>query len=488
MKNQPVILIVDDSTLSRKSIQNVLDQEEYELRFANDGFEALRVAMEEPPDLILLDVMMPGIDGFEVCKRLRETPRLEAVPVLMITAMDDRNSRIKGIEAGADDFISKPFDRTLLKTRVRTITRLNRYRRLIKERTRFEWVIEHAEDGYIILSQTDEIEYLNTRAATLLGIEYTPSLIGERLNPFLKKRFICEPIEAWENWPQSVIENPNAVRFIIQPETDSFHSKWLQIGCLDVPEDEHESIVLIIKDVSTFINDQRLTWSFHGMMSHKLRTPLNVIKSSLELFRSDHLDPENETVFRMLKDGVYRLDGELSEILDFIDSPFKAHAQDFTTVEELKGVVMQVASSLDVNQHKIYVENLDDDWALPLSKKAFRAVLTELIGNSQKFHPRKSPTITVVLQEEGENVLVRVLDDGIHLSEETLEKAWTPYYQGEKYFTGQMDGMGLGLSMVASIVWEVNGDFKIKNRIDKPGVEVIVSLPFVAEDIEIKAP
>jgi diguanylate cyclase (GGDEF)-like protein len=81
---------------------------------------------------MLLDVMMPDMDGFEVCTRLRANPRLAELPVVMVTALDDRESRLRGLEVGADDFMSKPFDRAELRARIRTITRLNRYRRLVE--------------------------------------------------------------------------------------------------------------------------------------------------------------------------------------------------------------------------------------------------------------------------------------------------------------------------------------------------------------------
>jgi PAS domain S-box-containing protein len=95
----------------------------------------LNRAADLSPDLILLDVMMPGMDGFEVCRRLRASDQLAEVPIILVTALDDRDSRIQGMEAGADDFVTKPIDRVELRARVRTVTRLNRYRRLLAERT-----------------------------------------------------------------------------------------------------------------------------------------------------------------------------------------------------------------------------------------------------------------------------------------------------------------------------------------------------------------
>src|ERR1039458_10483566 len=127
----PKILIVDDDPPTRETLTTLLSVGSYELVTATNGTEALIIASELLPDLILLDVMMPVVDGFEVCRRLRADPRLAEVPIIMLTALDDRASRLRGLEAGADDFLNKPFDGSELRTRVRTITRLNRYRRLV---------------------------------------------------------------------------------------------------------------------------------------------------------------------------------------------------------------------------------------------------------------------------------------------------------------------------------------------------------------------
>jgi putative two-component system response regulator len=138
MEYKTTILIVDDEPTARDTLESLLFREGYKLSFASNGSEALAKAAELIPDLILLDIMMPEMDGFEVCRRLRASPSLAEVPVIMITALDDRNSRLQGIEAGADEFVSKPFDRVELRTRIRTITRINRYRQLIEERANLQ--------------------------------------------------------------------------------------------------------------------------------------------------------------------------------------------------------------------------------------------------------------------------------------------------------------------------------------------------------------
>ncbi len=131
-RNKSTVLIVDDEVISRYTVKVLLESENYHLIFAESGKEALEKAQAFMPDVMLLDVMMPEMNGFEVCRHLRTNPRLAELPVVMVTALDDRESRLKGLEVGADDFMSKPFDKAELRARIRTITRLNRYRRLVE--------------------------------------------------------------------------------------------------------------------------------------------------------------------------------------------------------------------------------------------------------------------------------------------------------------------------------------------------------------------
>ncbi|MBI3151856.1 MAG: response regulator [Chloroflexi bacterium] len=137
------VLIVDDEPSALATMEAILAGEGYQLEYAHNGGTALEKAEQLLPDLILLDVMMPGMNGFEVCSRLRATPKLAEVPIIILTALDDRSSRLQGIEAGADDFLIKPVDRQELRLRVRTILRLDRYRTLSIQRENLRKMAEH---------------------------------------------------------------------------------------------------------------------------------------------------------------------------------------------------------------------------------------------------------------------------------------------------------------------------------------------------------
>jgi PAS domain S-box-containing protein len=165
------ILIVDDAADVRETLAALLADQGYRLAFAADGPDSLVAAAALQPDAILLDVMMPGMDGFEVCRRLRSDPRLAEAPVIMITALDDRTSRLEGLGVGADEFLTKPFDRAELLIRLATITRLSRYRRLLDERTRLAQLVEMAPDGILAVDASGGVQLANPALCRLLGLD-----------------------------------------------------------------------------------------------------------------------------------------------------------------------------------------------------------------------------------------------------------------------------------------------------------------------------
>ena len=169
------ILIVDDNASARETLISMLEGENYELELAKDGFQTLQILNRLRPDLILLDVMMPGMDGFEVCRRIRATPHLAEVPIIILTALDDRASLLMGLEAGADDFLSKPVDRYELQARVRTIVRLNRYRQLVEQRENLREMTER-----LIAAQEEERHHISRELHDDLGQSLTTHMLSIR--------------------------------------------------------------------------------------------------------------------------------------------------------------------------------------------------------------------------------------------------------------------------------------------------------------------
>ena len=117
------VLIVDDERANRQLLQVMLASEGYLLETADSAEQALGMVAEKAPDLIILDVMMPGMDGYQVVSKIKGAVGTRHIPILMLTALDDRNSRVHGMRAGAQDFLTKPVDRGELCTRVRSLLR-----------------------------------------------------------------------------------------------------------------------------------------------------------------------------------------------------------------------------------------------------------------------------------------------------------------------------------------------------------------------------
>jgi putative two-component system response regulator len=121
------ILIVDDLPGSARLLDRLLEGEGYRITMVHDGAQALAAVTAEHPDLILMDVMMPTLDGFETCRRLKNDPATRLVPIVLITSLQDSRDRIKGLDAGADDFVIKPVNAPELKARLRSLLRIKRY-------------------------------------------------------------------------------------------------------------------------------------------------------------------------------------------------------------------------------------------------------------------------------------------------------------------------------------------------------------------------
>ena len=132
------ILIVDDEPFNLKLLSAILSTGPYHTSTASNGEEALRKVGEAPPDLILLDVMMPGMDGYEATKRLKNNPDTRDIPIILVTALDGAENKIRGLEAGADEFLNKPVDKAEILARVKSLLRLKRYQDQLKARVHSE--------------------------------------------------------------------------------------------------------------------------------------------------------------------------------------------------------------------------------------------------------------------------------------------------------------------------------------------------------------
>ncbi|MFU8807158.1 MAG: response regulator, partial [Bradymonadaceae bacterium] len=240
----PLILIVDDNHANLQAMEALFKEQGYRLAKAVSGEDALEKVKNLDPDLVLLDVLMPDMDGFEVCRRLRATPAVAEVPIVMLTALTDEEAKLAGFESGADDFVSKPLDWVELSTRVRSIIRLNRYRRLVVERTRMEELIRLAPCGWVICDARGIVRLTNDRMVSLVPVQSHRSLIGMHFSTF----FAVNERERVKAWLEDSGERPRIESVLAGLGTERHRPVELVAGHFE--DDIHHFSQILITDIT----------------------------------------------------------------------------------------------------------------------------------------------------------------------------------------------------------------------------------------------
>lgn len=478
-------MLVDDNPQILSILADLLRPLGHTILCAPGGQAALDLAAGNPPDLVLLDVMMPELDGFTVCRKLRAHPLLAQVPIILVTALDDRESRVRGFEAGADEFVSKPFDYVELRARVSTILRLNRYRKLLEqqhrvaaERARFVWAVEHSDDGILVLDRDDRPHYANPRARQLLGLTADAPL-GESFASVASARYSFTPPEAWAGWPAAPPAD-DLTRFLVSPEGPRSVERWLRVDLLP-PSAGDDARVLRLRDVTEQITSQREMWTFHAMLGHKLRTPLVGILGGLNILSGGAATMDRDSIARIADvalSGARRLRAEIEDILHYLRPPADLYGAEAPTVGDVAQLADQIAGDMGVDRLSLCHGPELAERRLAMTLQGVEVILREVIENAVKFHPQRAPHLQIALRSEAPGRLtVAVSDDGPGVAADQLALAWRPYYQAERSFTGQIEGMGLGLALVARIIHAVGGHYELSNREDGPGAVVTLTLP-----------
>ncbi|WP_319508383.1 PAS domain S-box protein [uncultured Methanolobus sp.] len=181
LSDKPRILVVDDEPMNVELLQAYL-QLDYEVLPAYDGREALDIVFRENPDLVLLDVMMPDINGYQVCEQIKSSQKTRFIPVVLVTALSGREDRLRGMEAKADDFLTKPVDRLELKMRMKSLLRIkDLHDTLIRERDQAQNYLDVAAVMMLVLDTEQDISLINKRGLEILGYDDEEEVLGQNL-------------------------------------------------------------------------------------------------------------------------------------------------------------------------------------------------------------------------------------------------------------------------------------------------------------------
>lgn len=433
------ILVVDDREQNLILLESILIPEKYSVVKALDGFQALKILEEQNIDMVLLDVMMPKLSGFDVLKKIREDEKIKTIPVVLITALEAREDRIKGIQSGADDFISKPFDQGELIARVNTQINLSFLRRQLNEKEKLLRVMKLMNDGVIITNKDFTPMNINVKAQELLEIKETTHNLLEHLKNKFNGDMLDNANSGIINRTETEVHNPLYLSVVIQEIKD--------------PHGEVESYVFMFRNITQEYLENRLRYDFLSLISHKLNTPLTVIGSELKFLLSIIKEEKINDIIKGVRNNQLRLENLITRLLYFV----KIEKMDLRKKEPAR-----VLSDILEKSKKIYNKPYQLNSKISRQEICFweKIVLAELLDNSFKFHSEGEVVINLNVDDK----IIELSDNGHGIPPEEKEKVLEPFYQIDKYSTGKIPGAGLGLTIVKKLVELHRGEFEFENN------------------------
>ncbi len=476
------ILVVDDNLGARRSIEALLTQENYRFLLADSGASALQLLEDHTPDVILLDVMMPGMNGFEVCQKIRNIPRVSEIPIIMITALDDEESMIQGIDAGADDFLSKPISKIELRSRIRSILRLNRFRKLCDERQKFELVVTQSHRGYVVIDENKRIVSLNTAARNMLQISPGQEELPENFFDIARRNFTIQPNDVERKLDDQ--ENTQSLDpfILVRAVHNEQSARWIRVTFQDLGLNQGSQQFLRMEDISDRIVSFQEKHTFSRMITHKLLTPLNAIKAGHQLLDTSDTSKERLSQIREIqKRGIDRLEYDIQSILSFLEA--ERNPNNVLSVNEAYEHIDRLAETSTFHFKLIRKDEFSEDETINISGHGFDACLREIVENAIKFHRGQSIIIdcNICRSPDKDEVQFIFQNNSYPLNKDELSNAWKPYWQADRYVTGEIPGMGLGLSLIAANVWTAGGSCKIENQPEANGVQLTLSFPILVK-------
>jgi PAS domain S-box-containing protein len=265
MESNVVVLAVDDEQANLRAVELALSPIGCRVRTATTGAEALAAVREAAPDVILLDVMLPGMDGFQICRALKSDEQTRLIPVLVVSGLNSHEDRVKGIEAGCDEFISKPFDPVELRARVRTLARLAYASLHRREAELLACAVEGLTDGLLIAGEEGEVLLANGRACELLDVSHDRA-IGSPFMRVLARGFESHPTLTWNDLRDHDSYTFSAVR----AERSGAPPLWLQIAVRRV-QPERASVaarfVITLRDITREVTDGRVRSPIYNVIT-----------------------------------------------------------------------------------------------------------------------------------------------------------------------------------------------------------------------------
>ncbi|MBI5570839.1 MAG: response regulator [Desulfomonile tiedjei] len=488
------ILVVDDDSISLKAIDHLLKSFGYSTVTASSGPEALE---KLAPDtrMVLLDVMMPDMDGLEVTRRIREHPEYGDIPIIMVTALTRREDRLAAVQAGANDFVSKPLDRVELEIRIASHLKLKEAQDKRRESdVRYRILVENSPVGILCCNPLGEVTEINAAASDLFGIPSSGSAGPQNL--FEKPELSASGIS---DFLRSCLESDEMVvnEFALGMQEDRFARLYV------VPVRDREGLVSGLQVVSEDISDQKRMQEL-SRRGTRLRAFAEMARGSVRHF-SDALenigkqvtvgltaiDAQAYTDVRTSLEGI-RVDGQrASQTLHLLDKFSRGYSKRdaptwaaFDFSEAVREALEVTEPSWKVEPPKKGIEiELESSFVEECYVEGERSDVVEiaahLIRNAAEAMQRGG-TLVVKTFSQDDHAVLEVQDEGLGMTQEQLKKVGYPFW------TSKQSHAGLGLAVSCGIIRRHFGTFSISSKRGR-GTTFTVKLPLTArrkEDLQ----
>ncbi|WP_378956500.1 response regulator [Pelosinus sp. sgz500959] len=509
-------MVVDDNPANLKLLIDILSSEGYKVRPANGGDLALLSVAAKAPDLILLDIKMPDIDGYEVCRRLKKEKHSCEIPIIFISALDDVEAKVKSFDLGGVDYISKPFQPKEVLARVKNYLQIKKLQiqsekinamlmaeiserklveeSLFKEKERLKITLLSVGDGVISTDNKGKIEIVNEVAQALLGWsqdEASGKYFGEVVHLISAiTRDRCEdPVEKVIHTGKIIglanhtilIAKDGTERHIADSAAPIKDENGDITGVILVFRDVTEEIrkqeeVIKSKEETAFANAANTAKSqFLANMSHEIRTPMNGFLGMIQIMEMTELTQEQRgymNIVRTSSDALLKL---INDILDYtkieigkmklekIVFNFSKMVSDVVSLFKSsaigKGLIMEVSIQKDVPDHFI-----GDPFRL-------RQILSNLMGNAVKFTNKGRIDILIRMVEVRSNNEVKlefaVKDTGIGIPDDKIDDLFKSFSQVDNSNIRKYGGSGLGLAISKNLVELMAGEIWVDSKKDE---------------------
>ena len=413
MEKDVRILIVEDSLTQAVRLQYLLEESGYKVSVAKDGLEALASFQKEIPHIVVSDVVMPEMDGFELCRRVKQDDRFKDTPFMLLTALSDPIDVIKGLKCGADNFVTKPYKDDFLISRIRSIL-INRE---LRKSTSSDWGLEIFFGGekHVITSERMQI-------VDLL-------------------------FSSFENAVQK--------------------NQELQEAISELKKAQRE--LALAKEVAEKANQAKSL--FLANMSHDIRTPMNGIIGMTDLCLETDLADEQRDFLAMVKSSADSLLSLLNDILDFSKMEgdmLELEHIDFNLADNLENMVKNLAFLAHQKGLELMCRiGREVPAALIGDPARLRQVIVNLVGNAIKFTHKGEVVVRVDVDREKEDeafLHFQITDTGIGIPKERQKSIFDVFTQADGSTTRKYGGTGLGLSISAKLVGLMGGDIRVESE------------------------